>query len=58
MPAYGFIELFVVAAFVVAWFILELVCKRLDKARDAAAERADARTDDTERSESSVGKRE
>jgi hypothetical protein len=34
LPPYAFIEFFVVAAFAVAWIVLELVCKRLDRARE------------------------
>lgn len=32
---HAFIEMFVVVAFGVAWFILELVCKRLDRMRES-----------------------
>lgn len=38
----GFIEFFVVALFAIAWGILELVGKRLDRKRDA--ERAKTQT--------------
>lgn len=31
----GFIEFFVVALFAIAWGILEMVCRRLDKKKDA-----------------------
>ncbi|WP_020086101.1 hypothetical protein [Hyphomicrobium zavarzinii] len=34
----AFIELAVVAAFAVAWAILELVCRRLDRQRSARPE--------------------
>jgi hypothetical protein len=38
LSAYAFIELFVVLAFLGAWGILELVCKRLDARTDRGKE--------------------
>jgi hypothetical protein len=34
-PWLGLIELFVVLLFVLAWGVLELVCKRMDRRREA-----------------------
>jgi hypothetical protein len=38
LSAYAFIELFVVLAFLGAWGVLELVCKRLDAQKYRAEE--------------------
>ena len=36
LSPFAFMEFFVVLAFVAAWLVLERVCKRLDRDRDAS----------------------
>jgi hypothetical protein len=40
----AFIELAVVAAFAVAWIVLELVCRRLDRKREAKTDDGEDQT--------------
>ena len=39
----GFIEFFVVAMFAMAWGVLELVCRRLDRKKEQERERMGSR---------------
>lgn len=45
-PWLGLIELFVVLLFVLGWGVLELVCKRMDRRREAERKREVPRADE------------
>lgn len=50
---YAFIELFVVLAFALGWLVIEYVCRRLDREKEAREREARARQADDARTRGS-----